>query len=107
MSAFAIANLHDVRMGADIVAYLENIDATLAPFGGRFRIHGAPPDVVEGTFSGDLIMLEFPDIETARAWYRSEAYQAIQPLRTRNSAGSVILVEGVPEGHRATDILKG
>lgn len=53
MTAYAIAHLHDVEMCDDIVEYLERIDDTLAPFGGRFAIHGARPDVREGTWHGD------------------------------------------------------
>ena len=50
-------------------------------------------------------MLGFPDLEQARAWYRSEVYRRILPLRTANAVGDVILVEGVEEGHRGVDIL--
>jgi uncharacterized protein (DUF1330 family) len=105
MTAYAIGHLHDVRMGPDIAAYLEGIDATLAPFGGRFVIHGGSAEVLEGEWSGDLIAIAFPDIDAARAWYASDAYQAIAGLRTRNASGAVILIDGVPEDHRATDIL--
>ena len=38
--AYAVAILHEVELGPEIVTYLERIDATLAPFGGRFIIHG-------------------------------------------------------------------
>lgn len=103
--AYAVARLHDVAMGPDIVAYLQGIDATLAPFGGRFLIHGGPVDSLEGAWSGDLIMIAFPDKARARAWYDSPAYRAILPLRTGHSRGDVILIEGVPADHRATDIL--
>lgn len=41
----------------------------------------------------------------ARAWYASPAYQKVLPLRTRNSEGDVILIDGVGSDHRATDIL--
>ena len=34
-----------------IIEYLERIDVTLAPFGGRFRVHGARPEVLEGEWS--------------------------------------------------------
>ena len=105
MPAFAIGHLTAVSMGPEIVEYLERIDATLAPFEGRFRIHGAQPECVEGQWAGDLIVIEFPDMEKARAWYRSDAYAAILPLRSRNSNGNIILIEGVPGGHKATDIL--
>ena len=49
MTAYAIGHLHDVDLGADIVDYLKRIDETLAPFGGRFIIHGGPATVVEGS----------------------------------------------------------
>ena len=85
MTAYAVAHLRHVDMGPDIVAYLERIDGTLAPFDGRFVIHGGPVEPLEGTWSGALIMIAFPDRERARAWHASPAYQAILPLRTRNS----------------------
>ncbi|MGN6827711.1 DUF1330 domain-containing protein [Paucibacter sp. M5-1] len=107
MPAFAIAHLRDVQFGPDIVHYLERIDATLAPFGGQFRVHGASAEAMEGQWIGDIVVVEFPDLARARAWYRSEDYQAIVPLRSRNSIGEVILVDGVDGGHRATDILAG
>jgi uncharacterized protein (DUF1330 family) len=74
MTCYAIGLLHDVRMGADIVAYLEGIDSTLAPFGGRFLIHGGPREVLEGSSEQDLIVIAFPDRAVARAWYGSPAY---------------------------------
>lgn len=105
MTSYAVANLRHVEMGPDIVAYLEAIDATLAPFGGKFVIHGGDKEQLEGAWRGDLIVIGFPDGDAARAWYASPAYQAILPLRTRNSYGDVILIDGVESDHRATDIL--
>lgn len=105
MTAYAIAHLRSVQMGPDIVEYLERIDATLEPFGGRFLIHGGPADVREGDWPGDLIAIEFPDRESAAGWYESPAYQEILPLRTRNADGTAFIVDGVGADHRATDIL--
>jgi uncharacterized protein (DUF1330 family) len=105
MTAYGVAILRDVEMGAEIVQYLERIDATLAPFGGRFAVHGAEPVELEGTWDGTLIVIAFPDAERARGWYDSPAYREILPLRTRNSRGTVILVDGVGPEHRATDVL--
>jgi len=39
------------------------------------------------------------------AWYRSDTYRQIIPLRAEHSEGEIILVDGVLERHRATDIL--
>jgi len=106
MSAYAVGLLRDARMGEDLVDYLEHIDETLAPHGGRFIIHGAQPEVLEGEWDDDLIVIEFPTLEAARRWYYSPNYQWLLPLRIANSSGTVALLEGVGAGHRATDILE-
>lgn len=105
MTCYAVGLLHDVRMGPEIVAYLEAIDATLAPFDGRFLIHGGARDALEGECDDDLIVIAFPDQAAAVAWYASPSYRAILPLRLRNARGAVFLIEGVEDNHRATDIL--
>lgn len=105
MSAYAVAHVQSVTPGPEIVEYLQRIDSTLAPYRGRFLVHGDPADVREGDFSGDVIVIEFPDAEHAVSWYELPAYREIIELRTQNSAGWVVLIEGVPADHRATDIL--
>ncbi|MCO5968561.1 DUF1330 domain-containing protein [Actinoallomurus soli] len=105
MAGYAVGHLHDVAAGPAIVEYLERIDATLEPYGGRFLIHGARPDVREGDWSGDLILIEFPDLDSARAWYDSPAYREIIPLRAENSRGAILLIDGAGDDHRATDVL--
>ncbi|MGD0245356.1 MAG: DUF1330 domain-containing protein [Streptosporangiaceae bacterium] len=92
-------------MGPAIVEYLERIDATLAPFGGRFIVHGGEFELLEGGWPGNLIVIEFPGRVQARAWYNSEAYQAIAALRTDNSESDVIVIDGVGPEHKATDVL--
>jgi uncharacterized protein (DUF1330 family) len=103
--AYAVGHLHNVNMGPAILEYLQRIDATLKPFGGLFIIHGGPVDRLEGHWSGDLIVIQFPDRDAAHAWYASPAYQAIVRLRTENSEGDVFIIDGVTEEHRAADIL--
>jgi len=105
MPAYAVAHMRQVTMGPAIVEYLERIDATLAPFGGRFLVHGGQVEVVEGTWPGHLIVIEFPDRARAHAWYRSATYQQIVALRTDNSSSDVIIAQGVGSDHRATDVL--
>ncbi|GAA4283254.1 DUF1330 domain-containing protein [Brevibacterium daeguense] len=106
VKSYAVGLLSEVRMGADIAEYLRRIDDTLAPFSGRFLVHGNVPTELEGTWPGDLIVIEFPQAEGASAWYASEGYQAILPLRTDNADGVVAVFEGVEHPHRATDILR-
>ena len=94
-------------MGPAIAEYLRRIDVTLAPFGGRYLVHGARAEPLEGNWTGDLVVIEFPDRERARGWYDSAAYREILPLRTANAEGEVILVDTAPPDHKATDILAG
>jgi len=107
MSAYAVGYFPLTKFGPDIETYLNTIDETLKPFGGRFLVHGGESTLLEGSWSGDLVVIGFPDRDSALGWYRSDAYQAIIHLRTNNVEGDVIVIQGVPEGHRAKDILAG
>ena len=40
------------------------------------------------------VVLRFESKEAARAWYDSDAYQAIKHHRTENTEGSVVLCDG-------------
>ena len=106
MAAYVVGILNDVDLGPAIVSYLEGIDATLAPFGGRFIVHGAQALMREGADPGTVVVIEFPDLAGAEGWYDSDAYRAILPLRTEHSDSVVFLLDGVRPGHAATDVLR-
>ncbi len=59
MPAYVMAQVHATNFGPEIIEYLRSVDATMQPFDGRFLVHGGPVDAVEGTWSGDLIIIEF------------------------------------------------
>jgi uncharacterized protein (DUF1330 family) len=105
MTAYAVGLLTEVDINDDIVEYLDRIDATLEPFGGRFVVHGGKHHVFEGDDPGTLIVIGFDDLDAARSWYDSDGYQRILGLRTANAKGAVFLVDGVSDGHRAPDVL--
>lgn len=105
MTAYAIAVVRETRFGPELEEYLHSIDETLAPFAGRYLVHGGPYQPLEGAWSGDLVVIAFPSLEQASGWYHSDAYAAIRHLRTENTDGVVFLVQGVSEGHRGADIL--
>ena len=105
MTAYALAHLKTPTANADLVDYLERIEGTLDPFGGRFLAHGPKVEVFEGEWPGTVVLLEFPDTDAARAWYASPAYQEILPLRTENSDSTAAILDGVPDGYRAASFL--
>jgi uncharacterized protein (DUF1330 family) len=106
MPAYAIANLSNVDLNDEVARYIATIDETLVPFEGRFLVHGKTPDVLEGEWADTTVIIAFPDRERAYGWYRSPAYQEILPLRTENSDGAAIIVEGVADDYRAASFLQ-
>lgn len=101
MTAYAIAHLREADPHTEIAAYIERITATFEPFGGRFLVHGAQHEVMEGSWPGFVVVIGFPGIAEARAWWESPAYRDIAPLRSRHIEGDIVLVPGVPEGYDA------
>jgi len=108
-TAYAVAHLRTPIINDDIIEYLERIQATLDPFGGRFTVHVPTLEVREGTWPGTLVIITFPSIEDARAWYDSPAYREILHLRTDHIEGDTLLVEGVPDDydvHHTAEVLR-
>jgi uncharacterized protein (DUF1330 family) len=76
------------------LTYLERVEATVRPYGGRWLAQGEG-DVLEGAWPGSVVLMEFPSRAAAEGWYGSPEYQAILPLRINNSIADVILVDRV------------
>jgi uncharacterized protein (DUF1330 family) len=94
MSAYIIA---DIQV-TDPVAYDDYrplAAASIARFGGRFIVRGGKVDLLEGEPQPErIVVIEFPDADTARRWYQSEEYQTALKIRQAASRGRVLLVEG-------------
>ncbi len=52
-------------------------------------------ETLEGPQAAGSVIIEFPTMDEARAWYRSEAYQAARAVRFQGADYRVILTEGV------------
>ena len=94
--------INHLRIPGDIpnshgLDYLEQVEATVAPHGGKWLAQG-PADVVEGSWQGSVVLMEFPSREAANAWYNSPEYQAILPLRLNNAISDVVLIDSLPAG---------
>jgi uncharacterized protein (DUF1330 family) len=83
---------------SDGLTYLENVEVTFKPFGGRWLVLDAPVEVLEGAWPGAVVLMEFPDMATAKNWYHSPGYQKILSLRTGNAISDLILVDPVGPG---------
>ncbi|MFF9126741.1 DUF1330 domain-containing protein [Streptomyces sp. NPDC014889] len=99
MTAYALAHLQEAAPHPEIAEYIERIGGTFEPYGGRFLVHAARHEVKEGSWPGGVVVISFPGMAEARAWWDSPAYQEIAPLRARHIEGDIILVPGVPEDY--------
>lgn len=59
----------------EALVYLESVEATLKPYGGKWLVLDAPVEVLEGEWPASAVLMEFPDMDTARNWYNSREYQ--------------------------------
>jgi len=77
--------------------YVAKALPTIQSGGGRVLGFDESPEIIEGEIEHPrTVILEFESQGAFRAWYDSEAYQAILPLRLDSTPGSLIVVDGVP-----------
>jgi uncharacterized protein (DUF1330 family) len=76
--------------------YKEASPGAVAAGGGRFVARGGELAVLEGEWQPTrLVILEFPDLETAKRFYDSERYQAAKKLRDGAANLRMVAVEGI------------
>lgn len=62
--------------------YLPPAGETLEDHGGTLAVWNEDPDVIEGEWNHNMtVVLEFPSVEDARAWYSDPAYEEVKPIR--------------------------
>ncbi|GAA2990827.1 MULTISPECIES: DUF1330 domain-containing protein [Streptomyces] len=66
---------------------------------GRVLPHGPPAAVLEGSRPGGMVLIGFPGLAEAGAWYDSPVLQDILRLRTDPVTGDVLLIDGVGPGY--------
>ena len=68
-------------------------------FSGRLLSADASPDVLEGDWDRDkLVLMSFPDAAAYRAWADSPEYQEISKDRKAGAQGIVLLAKGFAPG---------
>ena len=95
MSAFVIVDV-EILDPSRYETYKSMVPPTVAKYGGRFLARGGSVETLEGDWSPKrLVILEFPTIEQAKAWYDSVEYTPAKALRHQTARSRMILVEGV------------
>jgi uncharacterized protein (DUF1330 family) len=74
--------------------YSAAVESTFTPFGGRYLVRGGKVVTLEGSPAKRVIMIAFPSLEQAQAWYDSPAYRNILPIRHRSATSRVFIMGG-------------
>ena len=95
MPGYLVAQI-SVHDEAAYAEYRARVPEVIAAFGGRFLVRGGAPETMEGSApSRRMVVVEFPSIEAARAFYASAGYAPLLGRRLACSSGDVVLVDGV------------
>ncbi len=95
MAAYLIAQVTvtDPDRFAD---YRAAVPAVIANYGGRYIIRGGDVEAFEGSHDGRrLVIVEFPSMDRARAFWQSPEYREVRRLREGAAIMDVVAVEGV------------
>jgi uncharacterized protein (DUF1330 family) len=94
MPAYLIANI-EVTDPAGFERYRAAVPAVIAAHGGRYLVRGGEKHVLEGNLPLQrLVILEFPSVQAAQAFYDSPDYAPLLKLRLDSTRSDAVIVEG-------------
>lgn len=94
MSAYVIVQV-EVTDWERFREYLAETPRTIASFGGRYVARAGETVTLEGPVqSKRIVLIEFPSLEQAKAWYDSPEYRAVRRLREGAATGAIVAIEG-------------
>lgn len=65
-------------------------------FGGEYLVRGGPIDLIDDDLWSPtrIVIVRFPDLESARAFNDSDEYAPVKALRHRYAESTLLIVEG-------------
>jgi len=93
MSAYIVAT-YDITNPESYAAYGPGVGPTLMAHSAEVLVAEHDSTAIEGEPRKSTIVLRFTDRDAAMAWYNSDDYQAVLSLRTDNTEGSMVIVDG-------------
>jgi uncharacterized protein (DUF1330 family) len=94
-SAYILANV-DVKDAAAYEEYKRLSTIAMKAHGAEVCVRGGKTEVLEGDWTPNrVVLLKFPSVEKARAFYDSPEYKAAIKARQNIAVMSMTLVEGV------------
>jgi uncharacterized protein (DUF1330 family) len=95
MAAYLISDI-TVRDRAAFEIYRTRAADAIHTYGGRYLARLGEVQLLEGSWNPNMIVIvEFPNLEKARAWYRSPEYAFALEMHDKALSRDLILVDGV------------
>jgi uncharacterized protein (DUF1330 family) len=95
MRTYMIVNV-DVRDPVAYEEYKNKVPALIRKHGGEYVVRGGKFVVMEGEWKpARLVLLKFPDLASAQAFFLDPEYQPLKALRQQVSTADIVAVEGV------------
>ncbi len=94
MAAYAVFIRERMRDAESMKIYFDGVPATLEGHEVVGRSRDGALDMLEGAALESVVILEFPSMEAARAWYDSPAYQTLRQRRFLAADYRAFIVEG-------------
>ena len=95
MAAYVLAEI-EITNPDGYREYTAIVPATIAKYGGRFLVRGGAAEVLEGDWpQRRRVLLEFPSMQAAKAWWDSPEYEKPKALRQAHSKGRLLLLDGL------------
>jgi uncharacterized protein (DUF1330 family) len=96
MPAYFLFDNLQVTNPERMARYAEQVAPIVKSYGGRYLALGGTVEPVEGTWKPTYpVLIEFPSVEAARAWYASDAYRELKALRHSASRADGVLIAGL------------
>src|SRR5271157_3815201 len=95
MSAYLIFTRDKTLDERELATYSKEVPATLAGHEVKVLALYGPHEDLEGASTEGSVILEFPSIQAAKAWYDSSPYRQVREHRFKGATYRVTLVEGV------------
>jgi uncharacterized protein (DUF1330 family) len=96
MAAFVIADtlIENPEAYED---YKKKARAIAESYGGKYRARGGELEVVDAELwtPTRLVVIEFPDMASARAFSNSPEYAPVAALRHANAKSTVVILDGI------------
>lgn len=94
MPTYAVVQV-DVHDADEYAKYAALAGPAVEKFGGEFLARGGAVEVMEGETRARNVIVKFPDLATAKAFYNSADYQAALVFSGPASTRDYKFVEGV------------